>query len=297
MMKKHTPTNKKKGGKKKGRVKKSDLRCLTLKEAKRNKDELRLKLVLANLYLLPLDVKNVIHKMSIDTHMEIWKKEHTKNLKPTNDFLKKVDYPAIEGHYDDSWRKRKGLLGYLEYYGENKGDPMNKWSNIKITRPCHYKNIDKPGGYYFKPEKIETYQLDKSQFKPGLEDLISYNEFSGDYGDYWVGKRCRCLHCDVIRLEYRNQNIHSSHNNVSNNLKNKYARITYNPDEEIEKRWATKTKEQAKLDKEMERRKKRNEKKQWEEDIRRYVPLSFTRSVNRNYRFIVSCGVVYEDDY
>ena len=274
MMRKHTPTNKKKQGKKKGRVKKSDLRCLTLKETKRNKDELRLKLILANLYLLPLDVKNVIHKMSMDTHMEIWKKEHTKNLKLTNDLFKEIDFPAIEDHYDDSWRRRKGLIGYLEYYGRNSDDPMKKWKNIKITRPCHFKYIDEHGRNYLKPDKIETYHLDKSQFKPEVNDLITYNEFTGKYGpnsNFWVGKHCRCVVCDVIRLEYRNQNIHSTHTNLSNNLKNKYARITYNPSETIEKRWVTKTKEQAKLDKEMDRRKKRNEKKQREEILRSYV--------------------------
>ena len=286
------PTNNKKGVKKKGLVKKNtlvkkkglvkkntlvkkgNLRRIKLKDSNHNKDELRLKLVLANLYLLPLDIKNVIHKMSIDTHMDKWKKEHANKLKLTNDYLKQVDFPAIEEHYEDSWRKRKGFLGYLEYYGENRDDPMKKWNNIKLTRPCHFKYIDKPGSCHLKPDKIDTYYLDKSQFKPGLEGLINYNEFTGTNGltsDFWVGKGCRCLHCDVIRLEYRNQNIHYTDTNLSNKLKSKYARITYNPNEEIGSQWVTKTKSQAKRDKEMERRKKRNEKKQIEEDIRRYV--------------------------
>ena len=72
--------------------------------------------------------------------------------------------------------KKKDLIGYLEYYGENLDDPMKKWNNIKITRPRHFKNIDKHGSNYLQYDKIETYRLDKSQFKPGLNNLITYNE-------------------------------------------------------------------------------------------------------------------------
>ena len=62
----------------------------------------------------------------------------------------------------------------------------------------------------------------------------------------------------MIRLEYRNQNINSPNDNLINKVKRNYARITYNPEETIEKRWVTKTKSQAKLEKEMERRETRN---------------------------------------
>ena len=273
MMKKHVRKNKKiggkqkggkkKGGKQKGGKKKEPVNKIKLHQANGLNSKLYLKLVLKNMDFLPEDIQRVIYKMCLNANMKDWKKEHTKNLKLTNDFLKEVDFPAIEDHYDDSWRKRKGLLGYLEYYGENRDDPMKKWNNIKITRPCHFKYIDKEGRTYLKYDKIETYYLDKSQFKQGVNNLISYNEFTGTNGltsDFWVGKGCRCLHCDVIRLEYRNQSANSKYHSVPENLRNKYARTTYNPDEEIENRWVTKTKSQAKLDKEMERRKKRNEK-------------------------------------
>ena len=239
-----------------------------------SRDKLRLKLVLKNLHLLPEDIQREIYKICISTHMKEWKKENTKNLKLTNDLFKEIDFPAIEDHYEDSWRKRKGLIGYLEYYGENLDDPMKKWNNIKITRPCHFKNIDKHGSNYLQYDKIETYRLDKSQFKPGLNNLITYNEFTGPNGpngNFWVGKGCRCVICDVIRLEYRNQSVNSKHHSVPENLRHKYARTTYNPNEEIENRWVTKTKEQAKRDKEMERRKKRNEEKEQKLIMRRYV--------------------------
>ena len=149
---------------------------------KQHKEKTRLSLTLNNLYSLPLDIKIKIYKMCYDTHMQEWKKEHSKKLKLTNDFLVfDVDFPAIEEHYEDSWRKRKGLIGYLEYYGKNSDDPNNTWTNIKLTRPCHFKFIDKPGdNCYLKPEKIDTYYLDKSQFKPGLRGLISHNEFTGE---------------------------------------------------------------------------------------------------------------------
>ena len=91
----------------------------------------------------------------------------------------------------------------------------------------------------------------------------------------------------MIRLEYRNQRVNSKNHSVPENLRHKYARTTYNPDEEIENRWVTKTKEQAKRDKEMERRKKRNEEKEQKIIMRRYVQrlieidsVSFNFNVN-----------------
>ena len=75
----------------------------------------------------------------------------------------------------------------------------------------------------------------------------------------------------MIRLEYRNQSVNSKHHSVPENLRHKYARTTYNPNEEIENRWVTKTKEQAKRDKEIERRKKRNEGKEQKLIMRSYV--------------------------
>ncbi len=71
-------------------------------------------------------------------HMREWKKNIAKN-KNSNDYLVfDVDFPAIEEHYEDSWRKRKGLIGYLEYYGKNSDDPNNTWTNIKLTRPLSF---------------------------------------------------------------------------------------------------------------------------------------------------------------
>lgn len=252
-MKKLTLTNKKKGGKKK----------LKLHQAKsiHNKEELYLKLVLKNLGFLPEDIQRVIYKICLNTNMKEWKKEHTKKLKLTNDLFKEIDFPAIEGHYDDSWRIRKGLIGYLEYYGYDTEDRSNKWNNIKIIRPCHSKYILWGDSNSLKNDKIELYHLSESKFKPGLNDLIMSNKFTGDSGKgFWASKGCRCLTCDLIRLECCNQGTNTISHNVSGNLMEKYARTTYNPDEEIENRWVTKTKSQAKRDKEMDRRKKRNEK-------------------------------------
>ena len=46
------------------------------------------------LHGLPLDIKKIIHKMSINNHMEIWRLEHVERSKLTNKFIEKHGSPG-----------------------------------------------------------------------------------------------------------------------------------------------------------------------------------------------------------
>ena len=56
---------------------------------KAERRQIKKKQVMDNIYGLPLDIKEIIHKMSINNHMEIWRLEHVERSKLTNKFVER----------------------------------------------------------------------------------------------------------------------------------------------------------------------------------------------------------------
>ena len=230
---------------------------------------LMVKVVLLKLYILPLDVKNKIYKTCIDSHMVEWMKGHVKTLKPTISYFKKVDYPRIT-----EWRIQgliptpallPGFLGRIEFAWsetEYKEGEINPFLNSKVTRPCHNKYI-KAGGGYLKDNKIDQYVLRKDIIEttyPGVLEQISRREFYNSGGNYWVGKKCRCLTCDIIRLMYYKACKEDCY--VDSDITQRYCRTSYDPSE---KKWTTETKNQQKANKDAKRKQHRENMKRSKE--------------------------------
>ena len=218
-----------------------------------------LKMVLLQLYLLPLDIKNKIYKMCVDRHMVEWMKEHMKKLKPTISYIKKVDY--VKFTEIDYIPVRPGFLGRLEYFDYKEGE-FNPFLNSKITRPCHLKYVNK-NPRYLNETKTDVFVLNKDIIEnkcPGVLDQISTREFSNSLGEYWVGKKCRCLKCDLVRLMFYNGCTKGYR--ADEEISRRYCRITYDP---FEKNWKTETKSQQKAKKDALRKQHRENMKRAKE--------------------------------
>jgi len=203
--------------------------------------------------------------MCIDGHMVEWMKRHMKTLEPTISYFKKVDYARIT-----EWRRqglippafRPGFLGRIELFEYNEGE-INPFLNSKVTRPCHKKYI-KESNRYLKDSKINQYVLNKDIIEtkwPGVLEQISHREFYDSDGNYWVGKKCRCLTCDIIRLMYyKGATMRDRY--VDSDITQRYCRTSYDP---FEKKWTTETKNQQKAKKDAKRKQHRENMKRAKE--------------------------------
>ena len=216
-------------------------------------------MVLLQLYMLPLDIKNKIYKMCIDRHMVEWMKEHMKKLKPTISYIKKVDY--VKFTELDYIPVRPGFLGRLELFEYNEGEII-PFLNSKIIRPCHEK-YTQINLQYLNKTNTDIFVLNKDIIEnkcPGVLDQISIREFSNYPGEYWVGKKCRCLKCDLVRLMFYSGCTKGYR--VSEEISRRYCRITYDP---FEKKWTTETKSQQKAKKDAKRKQHRENMKRAKE--------------------------------
>ena len=220
----------------------------------------KIELIKEKLYWLPLDIKIAIFKVCIDNHMKEWAKEHAGKLKLTNDFVKSVDYPKVEEDYAEHTlfrpNKRNGFLRQLEVFGHDRTQ-IQPWLKTNICRPCHASNVNK--GDYLVSSKIEEYMLDKDKVYDDVLAQIEYREYSNLDNKFWVGKNCRCLVCDLIRLQYREQNIKSTALPMTDRLHKTYAGIVYHPGK---KQWNPLTVRQRKQEKDKLRNYRRRQKKE-----------------------------------
>jgi len=218
----------------------------------------KIELIKEKIYWLPLDIKIAIFKMCIDNHMKEWAKEHAGKLKLTNNFVKSVDYPMLEGDYAIHPRPngRNGFLRQLEIFGYD-STQIQPWLKSNICRPCHASNVNK--GDFLVSSKIEEYMLDKDKVYEDVLDQIDYREYSNLDNKFWVGKNCRCLVCDLIRLQYREQNIKLTTLPMTDRLHKTYAGIVYHPGK---KQWKPLTVRQRKQEKDKLRNHKRKLKKE-----------------------------------
>ena len=233
----------------------------------------KIELIKKYLYWLPLDIKIAIFKICMDNHMKEWAKEHAGKLKLTNDFVKSVDYPMLEGDYAINPRPngRNGFLRQLEIFGYD-STQIQPWLNTKVCRPCHASNVNK--GDFLVSSKIEEYILDKDKVYDDVLAQIEYREYSNIDNKFWVGKNCRCLVCDLIRLQYREQNIKSTALPMTDRLHKTYAGIVYHPGK---KQWNPLTVRQRKQEKDKLRNHKRKKKKELDRMLAH--PYEFYRSV------------------
>ena len=200
-----------------------------------------------DIYMLPLDIKLIIFKMAMDTHMEEWLKKHRQTSR---------SWYGLKTRYKPfSWLDL--IKGWGIQAPKNKFFPHvhdHYWDNFKGSIPDKYKiklcrrdNVIK--------EKNIRHAVSGLQLKQNSKiDILSisapgYNIFSpfphhrlsgSNSGRYWVHKKCRCLTCDLIRLysiKGHNMGYYSY-----KDMKQKYARIDYLSDG----RWETKTISQVK---------------------------------------------------
>jgi len=200
--------------------------------------------------------------------MKDWAKEHAGKLKLTNDFMKSVDYPKVEGGYAMIRpTRRNGFLRKLEVFGHD-NTQIQPWLKTNICRPCHASNVNK--GEFLVSSKIEEYMLDKDKVYEDVLAQIDYREYSNLDNKFWVAKNCRCLVCDLVRLQYREQNIKSR---GKDKIHKTYAGIVYHPEKKL---WKPLTVRQRKQEKD----KLRNHKRKLKKELDRMLvePYEFYRS-------------------
>jgi hypothetical protein len=150
-----------------------------------------------DIYNLPLDVKLIIYQMAIDTHMERWKQSHKDKMKSWSG-LKSRHKPFSCLDLIKGWGIQAPIHKYFPY--------------VSLDTEGFRGSI--PDDYKVKLCKLERVCTDGILNKHGeifeIRDTPPY--LSRDYylndgravrdrpHSWWVGKTCRCLTCDLIRL-------------------------------------------------------------------------------------------------
>jgi len=189
--------------------------------------------------------------------MKEWAKEHAGKLKLTNDFVKSVDYPTLEGDYAMIRpNRRNGFLRKLEIFGHD-STQIQPWLKTNTCRPCHASNVN--SGEFLHSNKIEEFILDKDMIYDDVLEQIDYREYSNMDNKFWIAKDCRCLVCDLVRLQYREQNIKSTTLPMTDRIHKTYAGIVYHPEKKL---WKPLTVRQRKQEKDKLRNYRRNKQKE-----------------------------------
>ena len=238
-----------------------------------------LSMVLCQLYQLPLVIKTKIYKMCIDSHMVEWVQEYQNNLKPTISFLNMSMPFRAPG-----WSILENII---QFCGEI--------SPLKICIPCHKMNVRSDACLScfnddLNDNKIQDFYIDinKLPYETYIQIIHQLRYYDSD-NIFWVGKKCRCLCCDTIRLHslpYTSENKvlwekskQYGGNHFTKELMDKtYSRTTYDP---LINEWKTETISQVKTREDVES-------KHFYKCIRNMInSLLNSEKINRNIKYSI----------
>ena len=219
----------------------------------------RKKQVLDNVYHLPLDIKIKIFSMSMKTHMKEWDQDSREKMESSLLLIKNVEYRPEDYDTIDTKRRMRGyefrnapgdIAGFRTGYFYNQEleircfwndyDFKSPWNQYKILLPCHDMNLSTYKGGKIDEDKVEDFYIDTGKLSEDVHSQIGDREWDNHNNVFWAAKKCRCLQCDIIRLQYHKQNPQSrAFNGKINKI---YCRTEYDP---REKKWKTETKQQV----------------------------------------------------
>ena len=211
------------------------------------------------IYMLPLDIKFIIFKMAIDTHMKEWEKKHRLTVrswyglktryKPFSwlDLIKgwgiqapkNKYFPYIHANVPGAWGG--DIATYLPP-GDQRGNIPDEYK-IKL---CDRDNVikDMNGTKTLLNSKTDIFHCRRMSGTLKFAALYYAGVFlrhvRGEEPRYWVHKKCRCLTCDLIRLHSIKAHKMSYHS-YKEEIKQKYSRIEYINDGQ----WKTYTESQV----------------------------------------------------
>jgi len=212
--------------------------------------------VLDNLYNLPLNIKIKIYGMCIETHMEEWEQDSREKMESSFTLIESAEYwpecynqREIErmNHGWDYWGDVEGFRTGYFYKQELQircfwHDDVIKspWHQHKVLIPCHEMNLSICNDGNIDEDKVEDFYIDTEKITDEIYCQIRNREWIDRDNLFWAAKKCRCLQCDIIRLQYHKQNPQSRafHGKINQT----YCRTEYDP---REKKWTTETKQQV----------------------------------------------------
>ena len=188
------------------------------KELKEIKDRNRGLKIIDKLYELPLDIKIKIFQMAVESHMYSWcDKFHMMHMKYLEELFR-----------DIWWFRLTGPTGYDEVtmpridFDHKKQGIKQHWERNFIQEPWEKINL-----LYLKKKKLCRKNVDENEHtriqsiysREGsiIPSKILAREWANNPNYYWVHEKCRCSHCDFIRIQ--------GYKDLSNSDKKKYARI------------------------------------------------------------------------
>lgn len=164
-----------------------------------------------SLYNLPLPIKIIIYRIAIATNMLQWKQGHKEKM---------------NGWYDNpaNWFKSPGTLDLIKGWGAQRPEPCyfgneeSRWSmnEFRGRIPSKYKvnlcakgkiTYKKDGKRYYDMTKIDIYSLPTDLCRQlyrinETEIKVIQSMSNGESTNFWVGNKCRCISCDLIRQTY-----------------------------------------------------------------------------------------------
>lgn len=219
------------------RKKKTEDERKRLRKAIQLKEQQSLK---RKLYSLPLDVKKLIFRMTIQSHLNDWLDDHKVRFSQT--------ISLIRGEKKDIKEDERGnrILRFKKLKGEGYDDEIHF-----IHYPLCRKYVRKRGQPGIKDVYISPYSSE-------MNTPISLRQWTNEdiHDKYWYHTNCRCKLCDMVRIcGYYSLNLKE---------RRKFSRITLNRKKGIGT-WNTKSLRQVKYEKDLHRRSKRN-------DSRKIIP-------------------------
>lgn len=179
-----------------------------------------------SLYDLPLPIKIIIYRIAITTNMLQWKKEHKEKM---------------NGWYDNpvNWFKSPGTLDLIKGWGAQRPEPCyfgneeSRWSmnEFRGRIPSKYKvnlcakgkiTYKKDGKRYYDMTKIDIYSLPTDLCRQlyrinETEIKVIQSMSNGESTNFWVGCKCRCISCDLIRQTYFKYSLSSREKYIEKN--------------------------------------------------------------------------------
>jgi len=193
-----------------------------------------------SIYNLPLDIKEIIYKMAIDTYMEKWAQTHKNTMKSWSG-LKTRHKPFSCLDLIKGWGIQAPLTKFFQYIPTNTEDFRGSIPIDYKMIPCGKDRVSNREGFLIR-QKVDLFKV------KNVHEHIMYNiqdrHVENKPDSYWVGKRCRCLTCDLIRLAHHQNKPHwfgpesilssgywggtyKDRENISADFKKKYDSITY----------------------------------------------------------------------
>jgi hypothetical protein len=149
-----------------------------------------------DIYHLPLDVKLIIFKMAIDTHMEQWRKDHRSKMKSWSG-LKTRHKPFSCLDLIKGWGIQAPIHKYFPYVPLDTEVFRGSIPDDYKVRLCKRERVITNGCLNTHSDIFLI--LDPPRY---LYQNVYGRHVSNRPHSWWVGNTCRCLNCDLIRLAH-----------------------------------------------------------------------------------------------